>query len=234
MDSLTNLFQAGKGDGGWLSKFITSPGLKLGLAGSGAIGNIMANRSRNQVLSKEMQQMDMLNKLTPAEITSGINSLQQPMSTNLINNVTNATQGKLAERGLSQAPGIFASELGQGLAPYQLQLQQMAQDAYFRKLGLPISARPSPFGPFPQTTNTNQLWQSLIQQYMGLDKSINRPGSLPANANQSTLDSLMFPTNWGLEGSLPLMPGTDVGGMTNWTNWSGSTPDFSSIQPGGG
>src|SRR5882762_10193368 len=98
MDQLGQLFQSSTGDGGWLSKFLTSPGLKLGMAGAGSLGNIMANRSRNQVLSKEMQQMDALTKLTPAQITSGISSLQQPLSMNLQNNVANMTQGKLAER----------------------------------------------------------------------------------------------------------------------------------------
>src|SRR5438046_9594108 len=131
MDQMSQLFQSTTGDanGSWLSKFITSPGLKLGLAGSGAVGNIMANKAKNQVLSKEMAQMDYLNKLTPAQIASGITSLQQPLSGNLINNVTNATQANMAERGLSQAPGIFGTELAQGLAPYHIQEKQLAQDA---------------------------------------------------------------------------------------------------------
>lgn len=208
MDQLGQLFQSTTGDGGWLSKFLTSPGLKLGMAGSGSIGNILANRSRNQVLSKEMAQMDALNKLTPAQITAGISSLQQPLSGNLINNVTNMTQGKLAERGLSQAPGIFGTEIAQGLAPYQLQEQQLAQDAYFKKLGLPISARPSPFGPFPQTTNTSQLWQSLMSQFMGTADKLN---NMPSQISESNLINQLWPSNFsgqpGLESWLPFIPG---------------------------
>lgn len=155
----------GSSGGGWMSKV-----LPLILAGSGiagTVGNVQANAARNKVLSSEMAQMEALTKLTPSQIASGIASLQAPLSKNLTNSVSNSVQGELANRGLSQAPGIYASSLAQGIAPYQLQEQQLAQDAYFKKLGLPIQARPSPFGPFPNTTNTSQIWQQLMQRYMG-------------------------------------------------------------------
>lgn len=231
MDQLGQLFQSSTGDGGWLSKFLTSPGLKLGMAGSGSIGNILANRSRNQVLSKEMQQMDVLNKLTPAQITSGISSLQQPLSGNLINSVTNATQGKLAERGLSQAPGIFGTEIAQGLAPYQLQEQQLAQDAYFKKLGLPISARPSPFGPFPQTTNTSQLWQSLMSQFMG---TANQLQNQPKQISEPNLINQLWPSSFngqpGIDSWLPY-----ISGLTTPPIATGPlSGDFGTTQSGGG
>src|SRR5258707_4388586 len=121
MDSISQIFSSasgGSGDGGWLSKVL--PMVMLGQAGAGTIGNIMANRSRNQVLSSEMAQMKALQNLTPAQITQGISQLQQPLSQNLLNNVGNATQAQMATRGLSQAPRIFAGSLAQGLAPYQL------------------------------------------------------------------------------------------------------------------
>lgn len=188
MDQITSLFQndkVGPGDtgfgGSWLGQLLSSPGLKLALAGSGSIGNILANRSRNQVLSKEMAQMQALTNLTPDAMMKGINALKTPLSSNLVSSVGNTVQGNMASRGLSQAPGIFAQAMGQGLAPYELQSQQMAMDAYFKKLGLPISARPSPFGPFPNQTNTSQLWQSLMQQFMGLNKQLN-----PANNDKYT------------------------------------------------
>lgn len=154
----------GSPSGGWLGSIAP-----LALAGSGimgTIGNFLGNRARNQVLSKEMAQMDALQKLTPAQIASGISSLQAPLSKNLTNAVSNQVQGELATRGLSQAPGIYAASLGQGIAPYQLQMQQLAQDAYFKKLGMPIQARPSPFGPFPNQTNTTGIWQQLMQRFM--------------------------------------------------------------------
>jgi hypothetical protein len=154
----------GGGGSNWLSKLI--PIFQAGSGVMGTIGNIQANRSRNAVLDQQMQYTKYLQGLTPAQITQMISQYQKPLSSSLINNVTNTVQGQMASRGLAQAPGIFAQSIGQGLAPYELQEQQLAQDALFKKLGLPISSRPSPFGPFPQTTNTSQIWQALLQRFM--------------------------------------------------------------------
>lgn len=164
MDSVTSLF-SNLTSGGGGSDFLKLLGIGSGVAGT--VGNIQANQARNKVLSSEMSQMNTLNNLTPAQIASGTQSLEVPLSNNLVSSVGNTVQGQLASRGLSQAPGIYASSLAQGLAPYQLQEQQMAQQAFFQKLGLPITARPSPFGPFPQTTNQNQLYQALATNFMG-------------------------------------------------------------------
>lgn len=163
MDSVGSLFSSLTGNGG--SDFLKLLGIGSGVAGT--VGNIQANAARNKVLSSEMDQMKTLQNLTPAQIASGTQQLEQPLSNNLVNSVGNTVQGELASRGLSQAPGIYASSLAQGLAPYQLQEQQMAQQAFFQKLGLPITARPSPFGPFPNTTNQNQLYQALATKFMG-------------------------------------------------------------------
>lgn len=164
MDAATSLFSSLTGGGGG-SDFLKLLGIGSGVMGT--VGNIQANAARNKVLSSEMDQMNALNKLTPAQIASGTQALEVPLSDNLVKSVGNTVQGELASRGLSQAPGIYASSLAQGLAPYQLQEQQMAQQAFFQKLGLPISARPSPFGPFPSTTNQNQLYQALASKFMG-------------------------------------------------------------------
>jgi len=128
----------------------------------GTIGNIQGNEERNKVLSSEMGQMNTLQNMTPTQYASGIQKFQQPLSQGLQSSVGNMVQGSLAERGLAQAPGIYAQTLSQGLAPYQLQEQQIAQNAFFQSLGLPIQARPSPFGPFPQQTNTSSIWESLM------------------------------------------------------------------------
>jgi len=151
--------------------------------------------------------MNRYNRMTPAEVVQGITSLEQPLSQNLIHNVGNTVQGQLAERGLSQAPGIQAQALAQGLAPYQLQEQQMAQQAFFQKLGLPISAQPSPFGPFPQTTNTSQLWQALAQRFMG-----GGGGGQPSQISEPGLINALWPS-----------------GLT-----PSAGNDFPSTQPGGG
>lgn len=178
---------SGGGGGGWMTKVLP---LILGGSGvMGTIGNIQANKTRNDVLKQQMDYTRMLQNMTPAQMIAQITALEKPLSANLINNVGNTVQGQLGERGLSQAPGIYASSLAQGLAPYQLQEQQMAQDAFFKKLGLPISSRPSPFGPFPATTNTSQIWQALLQNFMG---QRNRAGSAGTGTIPG-IDNIMFP-----------------------------------------
>lgn len=169
MDSLSSLMgtagsagSAGSGFLGDLSKI--APLLQVGTGIAGTIGNVEANSARNKVLSSEMQQMNFLNNLTPSQLAANIQQLQQPLSQGLTQSVGNTVQGQLAERGLSQSPGIYADVLAQAIAPYQQQEQQMATNAYFQKLGLPISARPSPFGPYPQTSNTSSIWQSLFNK----------------------------------------------------------------------
>lgn len=216
MDSISSLFAnlapsaSGTAEsGGLMSKIL--PLIMGGSAISGTVGNIMANRSRNQVLSSEMAQMKALENLTPAQIAQGTAQLQAPLSQNLINNVGNGVQAQLATRGLSQAPGIYTQALATGLAPYQLQEQQMALDAFMKKLGLPIAARPSPFGPFPNQTNTSQLWQSILQRFMGTRGASGGIPQDPAGANP-----------------VPGILQQIIGGADPYAS------DFASTQPGGG
>src|SRR5581483_6805237 len=93
--------------------------------------------TQTQIPAAELALFNKYANLTPADISSMTNQLEQPLSQNLTNVLTNQIQAQLAERGLAQAPGIFANELAQSLAPYQIQEQQMAQDALFKELGLP-------------------------------------------------------------------------------------------------
>lgn len=209
MDSITNLFKGAMDEGGWLKKAL--PIMQLGTAGAGTVGNILGNRTRNDVLKQQMDYTKMLQNMTPAQMMAQITTLEKPLSQNLINNVGNTVQGQLGERGLAQAPGIYASSLAQGLAPYQLQEQQMAQDAFFKKLGLPISSRPSPFGPFPATTNTSAIWQSLMQNFMGRGGN-QVPGSVPGGGSitADVLQQIMA-------GQLPgLTPAPASGGTDNF------------------
>jgi hypothetical protein len=168
MDAITNAFSSvansGTGGGGWLG-FLKNVA-PVASIGSSTVGNVLANRSRNQVLQAEIDRMNAYNKMTPAQVSAGVGALEQPLSRDLINSVGNVVQGQMASRGLSQAPGIYTQALAQGLAPYQLQQQQLAQQAFFQKLGLPISAQPSPFGPYPQTSNTSQLWQAMFNKFL--------------------------------------------------------------------
>jgi hypothetical protein len=228
MDSIKALFSSSGGSSGGLpgaapgegslystggpsspSSFIQKfmPWVLAGGGVAGTVGNIQGNQARNAVLSAEMARMNAYNKLTPAQVTEGITSLEQPLSKNLTNAVGNTVQGQLAERGLSQAPGIFASSLAQGIAPYQLQEQQLAQQAYFQKLGLPISAQPSPFGPFPQQTNTSQLWQALMSKFMtpggGGGSIVPGPDNVGSNPDQF-FQSILWPSTGLTSSSAPL------------------------------
>src|SRR5882762_4833327 len=102
--------------------------LSAGMAGSGIIGNVLASNKRNQVLNQQLTDQRNLMALAnnPTLLASKAAALERPLSSGLTSSVGNAVQGYLAERGLSQAPGIQAEALSQGLAPYKLQSQQMA------------------------------------------------------------------------------------------------------------
>lgn len=120
------LLGAGGGPGGFL---------KLLTTGFGLIGNIMA----------QQQQQSAVNRITsyqknPAKAAAAINSLTQPLSLGLTQDVGNNVQGYLAERGLSGSPNISASVLAQALAPYQQQNQQTAEQEFFQLLN-PLGAQ---------------------------------------------------------------------------------------------
>lgn len=201
------------------------PLLMGGSAVAGTVGNIGANRSRNAVLKQQMDYTTAMQKLTPAQIMQGITSLQNPLQANLVKGVTNNVQGEMASRGLSQAPGIFAQALGQGLAPYQLQEQQLAQDAYFKKLGLPIQSRPSPFGPFPQQTNISQTMQALAQRFM-------KPGGQPNDFSYWGKNATPYSPN-GINASLPDLSNTSVPSDSGIPDWLASM-SATGLAPGTG
>src|ERR1700741_2348097 len=67
-----------------------------------------------------------------------VRAATQPLSLGLVQDVTSQVSGTLAERGLSQAPGIQATELATALAPYQQQNQQTALQLVLTRLGLPL------------------------------------------------------------------------------------------------
>ena len=210
MDGLIQAVTGSGGGGGIIQKLL--PWIMGGTAVSGTVGNILGNKTRNQVLQQQIDYTKQLQNLTPAQLTQMIAQIQQPLSDSLTRGVGNTVSAQLAERGLSQAPGIFASSLAQGLAPYQLQEQQLAQQALFQKLGLPISSRPSPFGPYPQQTNTNQIWQSLAQRFMNPSGGATQ---LPGNTTAAGLDNILFP------GLTP-----DIAGGGSVPNMSSAGGDF--------
>jgi len=209
--TIGSLGMTSDGGGSIWSKII--PLLGLGSGVMGTVGNIEANRTKNQILGTELGQMKTLQNMTPAQLVAQEQSLQQPLSQNLVNSVTNAVSGNLAARGLSQAPGIQAASIAQGLAPYQMQEQQMAQQALFQKLGLPISARPSPFQTLPGTTNMSQMWQSML----GPLSKLWAPGASTPQASPGTIANIGANLGWNPDiPQLDTLP-INIGNLDNWS-----------------
>jgi hypothetical protein len=162
MDAISSIGSTISGMGGG-SNPLWQNLLKLGSAGAGGIGNILASVKRNQVLNQSLNNQQNLINLAnnPSALAGNINKLVRPLSAGLTSSVGNAVQGYLGERGLSEAPGIASETLAQGLAPYQQQEQQMAINAYLTSLGLPAQATPR-FLPYPQGTDLSKLFQSIF------------------------------------------------------------------------
>src|SRR5271157_5694751 len=87
-----------------------------GAFGAGEIGNILEEQKRMQYQNYIMDLMK-----NPQKLAALVAKLQKPMDNALVQGVTNQVQGNMAERGLSQAPGIFAASQSQALAPYEQQ-----------------------------------------------------------------------------------------------------------------
>jgi len=128
--------------------------LSLGSSGAGIIGNIGTDIQRQQQINK-------LNALdNPATLSKEVAEATQPLNSGLVQSVTNQVSGNLAEQGLSQAPGIQATELAQALAPFQQQNQNTAMQLVLQQLGIPLSIIQS----LPQNSNLSPLFALLMRQ----------------------------------------------------------------------
>src|ERR1035438_4054125 len=126
--------------------------------GGGTIGNIIEQMKKSAYQNKIM---GLLNN--PAALAQMAAKLQKPLDAGLTQSVTNQVQGNMAERGLSQAPGIFAASESQALAPFVQQNQQTAMNAVMQLLGMPA-------GSFGQPSNNSGSLQMFL-------KSLNHGGS---------------------------------------------------------
>jgi hypothetical protein len=135
--------------------------LSLGSSGAGAIGNIFTDIQRQQQINK-------LNSLdNPATLSKEVAQATQPLSSGLVQSVGNQVSGSLAEQGLSQAPGIQATELAQALAPFQQQNQNTALQLVLQQLGIPMSIIQG----LGSNSNLSPLFALLMRQ--------NNPGGTP-------------------------------------------------------
>jgi hypothetical protein len=122
-----------------------------GMFGAGEIGNILEQQKKS---AYQNQIMDLMNH--PEKLAALVQKMQKPMDNALMQGVTNQVQGSMAERGLSQAPGIFAGSLGQQLAPYEQQNYNTALQSVMQMLGMPA-------GSFGQPQNNSGALQMFLK-----------------------------------------------------------------------
>ena len=188
-----------------LGKFLSGPGgqslLKVGeagMTGAGLVGNILNERSRSSELDKLKKAEATL--ADPTKLSSEVRAATQPLNAGLVQDVTNQVSGTLAERGLSQAPGIQATELATSLAPFQQQNQNTALQLVLTRLGLPLEYAKTILAGMPQNTNMAPLLALLNKGGGGSTGSdFSGPGDFM---------SVLFPQGTGSSGGGDItMPG---------------------------
>lgn len=113
--------------------------LSGGAFGAGEVGNIIESEKQAAYQNFVMSLLK-----DPAKLQALVAKLQQPLNNGLTQAVGNQVQGNMAERGLSQAPGIFAASESQALAPFYLQNQNAALNAVMQLLGMPAGTFKNP------------------------------------------------------------------------------------------
>lgn len=105
----------------------------IGGAGAGLFGNIMNSITRGNAIS----QMTKNENLSPEALAAKVSAATKPLDQSLVENIQNQVQADVASRGLAQAPGVFAAEESQAIAPAEQQNQQTALQLILRQLGIP-------------------------------------------------------------------------------------------------
>ena len=123
--------------------------------GGGEIGNIIEAK-------KKADYQNYINDLmkNPGKLAALVAKMQQPLNQGLQQAVGNSVQGNMAERGLSQAPGIFAASESQALAPYYQQNQNAAMQSVLQMLGMQS-------GTFGNPTNNAPALQMFLKSLQG-------------------------------------------------------------------
>ena len=189
-------------DGGnGLAQVISGGGFAAGELGN-ILQGIKENSYQNQILSLFKN---------PAQLAALVAKLQQPLNNGLTQAVGNQVQGSLAERGLAQAPGIFAASEAQGLAPYYQQNQQSAMNSVLQLLGMPASTFKSP-------ANNSAALGMFLKSLQPAGGGYNPPGSdlppgsyggIPYAPMYNQTPGFSFDPNSFTQG-LPFMPPPDT------------------------
>jgi hypothetical protein len=129
--------------------------------------NKQYQQQEGQYYNTENQALQRIVNTTPTQAGQQINAMTQPLNSQLVSSVSNPVQAYLAERGLSEAPGIQAQTLATALAPFEQQNQQTAAQTWLGMNQLPFYA-PQPGTPpgvnFPQTAGFGGLASLLMGQ----------------------------------------------------------------------
>lgn len=153
----------------------------LGLAGAGTnIYSGIQNSIQNQRVAQAQQYVQSLVQ-NPAKMAAAAAGYTQPLTAGLTEDISNAVQGNLAERGLGSSPAAYTQQLTQALAPYIQQNQQSGYNDLLSALGLTSSMRPvtSPF-----TNLSGILKQLQLSGQQPTDPSLfNTGGSDPLDLN---------------------------------------------------
>jgi len=133
----------------------------IGTTGAGLFGNIMNAITRGRAIGK----LEGYEKLTPEQLAAKVRGAAQPLDRALVENITNQVQADVAGRGLAQAPGIFAAEESQALAPAEQASLDRALQLVMRQLNLPsdVLAATSGGGSDPTTA----LMMLMLRNQLG-------------------------------------------------------------------
>ena len=180
----------------------------IGSMGTGMVGNIMNAVTRGEAISSLQSAENKYANMSPQKLASMVSGATAPLNQNLIESVNNAVQGDMAQRGLAQAPGIFAAEEEQALAPYEQQNQQTALQLILQKMGIPLQYASA----ILQGTQGGGSNLSPLLMMMLLRNNLNpsSPGitNTPSPWDDSNVLNIMFPP------APVTLPTVDSGGGT--------------------
>jgi len=151
-----------------MSAQVAGPGGGAGAGGAqGLLGQLMTLLGAGGQLGAEgqvfgQQEQAAQTGLNPTAIAGGINQLTKPLSRQLINSVTRATAPGIAGRGLATSPGMSQEITAEALAPYELQEQSLAQNAFFQGQNQPFKVGSGVAGQYPADIANMGYLMSII------------------------------------------------------------------------
>lgn len=198
----------------------------LGATGAGLVGNLLADKQRAAAAKQAQANMN----LTPAQLAAQVSGATNPLNANLVQAVTGNVNANQAEMGLSQAPGLTAQAISQGLAPFEQQNQQTAMQLVLKRLGLPAEFAAT----IPQNAQLAPLLAMIFKSFGSGGGSGSPTNSFGAPAG--SYPTMPQPTLAQLTGGATPMQAGVVPSTTDWLgNLSNAPPpDMAPPDVGGG